>query len=138
MRFYKKFLFVFICFFAISLYFASSQEVLDWYYYKPIKKIDFVGLKAVKRSDLKPITKEFVGKSFTDDLYYDLINRISALDYFDTIETDVTPADTNYDSSVITFTVVEYPIIEKITFSGNRKIRQTELTDTITLKEKDL
>ncbi|MBP5328574.1 MAG: outer membrane protein assembly factor BamA [Spirochaetaceae bacterium] len=138
MRFYKKFLFVFICFFVVSLYFAFSQEVLDWYYYKPIKKIEFTGLNAVKKTDLKSVTKEFIGKGFTDDLYFELLNRLSALDYFDSIEPVVTPADANYESVIITFSVEEYPMIEKITFTGNRKIRRTELIDTITIKEKDI
>ncbi len=138
MRFYKKFLVVSLCFFVIGVFFVSSQEVLDWYYYKPIKKIEFVGLEAVKRSDLKSVTKEFIGKSFTDDLYFDLINRLTALDFFDSIEPTVTPSDETYESLIITFSVVEYPMIEKINFTGNRKIRNTELSDTISMKEKDI
>ncbi|MBE6344220.1 MAG: outer membrane protein assembly factor BamA, partial [Spirochaetaceae bacterium] len=60
-----------------------SQDPSTWYYGKRIRDIDFQGLKNVNESELSGVTANFIGEFFSDDLYFDLLNRIFALELFD-------------------------------------------------------
>lgn len=118
--------------------FLFSQESEDWFYGKPIASIKFEGLTTVKKSDLTGITKSYVGKKFSDELYFELLGRIGALEYFESYEPTVFPGDSDKQSVSITFTVTENPAISKITFVGNRGLRTTELKAKIAIKEKEI
>jgi outer membrane protein insertion porin family len=116
---------------------AESQS-RDWYYNKTIRKIEFSGLKSVKSADMDAVTKQFVGRSYTDELFSEILSRIYALEYFD----DVSPAAVPYDESgqtiTLRFTVVERPVVTKILFGGNKDVRTTDLKNQISLKERDI
>ncbi len=124
--------------FVYSGSFVFAQDASDWYYDKPIKSVLFEGLNSIKASDLEGITSSFIGKKFTDDSFADLINRVYALDCFEDIIPQAVPADADKSSVTILFVVVEYPVIAKITFSGNRQVRNGELKDAVSIKEKDV
>jgi outer membrane protein insertion porin family len=127
---------IFLCgLLAAGLY---AQMADDWYYNKNIRKIEFTGLKNVRLSDVEGVTKSFVGKPFTDDLYSDILSRIYALEFFDDITPSSLPADTANSTLILRFEVVERPIVSRITFSGNKQIRTTELKEKVSLKEKDV
>ena len=129
---------MFFSFLSLCTVMVSAQEDTNWYYGKPISSISFEGLKTVKESELEGITASFIGKKFTDAIFSDLLDRLYALDFFDDL-TPVAKHDTKDPDSVnLVFVVKERPVIAKIVFSGNRKIRNGELRDTITIKENDV
>ena len=114
---------------------AFSQS--DWYYGKPIKDVTFEGLKNIKKSDLEGVTSSFIGKEFSDEVFSDLLNRIFALNYFE----DVNPqavGDSSAKTVTIKLQVVELPIVSKIKFDGNNRVRSSELKDAISTKDKDI
>lgn len=115
---------------------AMAQD--DWYMNKPIKSVTFQGLKSVKNSDLEGITSAFVGKSFTDDVFADLLNRVFALNYFDDVEPRAVPGDANRSTVNIVLVVKESPSIIKIEYKGNSQIRYSELKEAVSIKEKDI
>lgn len=138
---YKKKLSLVVLFlglFVCSQSFVFAQDASDWYYDKPIKSVLFEGLNTIKASDLEGITTSFIGKDFTDDSFADLLNRVYALDCFEDITPQAIPGDADKSSVTILFTVVEYPIISKISFVGNRQVRNGELKEAISIKEKDV
>ena len=131
----------FVVFIALFLFivvlplFAQSE---DWFYGKKIKSIKFSGLHYVSRADVSGVTKSFLGKEFSDEVYFELLSRIGALDYFESFDTSINPTNEKYESIEIVFAVVENPIIAKVEFVGNRKITRTDLLSRMKMKENDI
>lgn len=134
--FFRIMLAVLFCNIWLSAGFAQSDAT--WYYGKKIRSIDFKGLVNVNSLELSGVTEPFIGKAFSDELYFDLLNRIFSLELFEDISSDALPGDAKGDSVVIQFTVVERPFVSEISFTGNRSIKAGELKDAISTKEKDI
>ena len=116
--------------------FAQQQE--DWFQGRPIRNIIFEGLIHVSASELEGITGPFIGMVFTDSTYWDLLGRLYALEYFETITPTAVMADAAGSEVILRFTVVERPTIARINFVGNSGIRRTDLLNTITLSVNDV
>lgn len=150
----RRFKFAFFC--CMALIMSASQPLLaqetkasaessvteensdGWYYNKLIKSITFKNLKAVDAKEVDGVTSGFIGRKFTDETFGDLLDRIYALDLFDEISPEALPGDARKNTVSIVFTVTERPVVTRITFSGNRQIRTTELKEAVSLKEKDI
>ncbi|MDR2619405.1 MAG: outer membrane protein assembly factor BamA [Treponema sp.] len=115
-----------------------AQESEEWYQGKPIRNIVFEGLNNVKLSDLEGITEPFIGRTFSDDVYWDILGRLYALEYFESINPTAVRADALGNEVVIRFSVTERPVISRINFIGNSGLRRNELLDTVTLKVHDV
>ena len=115
---------------------ASAQE--DWYQGKPIKNIVFEGLVHVKATELEGITAPFIGRVFSDDTYWDILGRLYALEYFETVTPTAIRADAAGTEVIIRFTVAERPTISRINFIGNTGLKRNDLLDTVTLKVNDV
>ena len=114
-----------VLFFA-TVFSAFSQDS-EWYWEQPISKIDYTGLKNVKKSELQGISSSFIGQPFTTDTYNELLDRPYA------------KHDGGKDNKVLlVFEVVERPVIAEINFVGNRKIRNGELREQIKNKSSDI
>ena len=131
--------FVLLALFALSVFCHLSPAFAqsDWYYGKPIKKIVFEGLDNIKQSDLTGVTSNFIGEEFSDEVFSDLLNRIFALNYFDEVNPQAV-GDASYSYVIIKLSVVEFPIVSKVRFVGNNKVRVSELKNSISSKEKDI
>jgi len=117
---------------------SADQRSDDWYQGKPIKNIVFEGLVHVKATELDGITGSYLGKNFSDDVYWDILGRLYALEYFETITPTAIRADPLGTEVIIRFTVVERPTVSRINFIGNSGLRRSELLDTVTLKVNDV
>ena len=115
-----------------------SQENDEWYQGKPIRNIVFEGLHNIKASEMDGIIEPFIGRSFSDELYWDILGRLYALEYFETITPTAMRADTAGNEVIIRFNVTERPFISRINFLGNSALRRNELLDTVTLKVQDV
>ena len=69
--------------FSVSSVFAEDE---NWFWGKPISQIAFQGLNSVKKSDVLSITNNFIGKSFTEDVYNEMLDRLYSLAYFEEVE----------------------------------------------------
>ncbi|MDR2102446.1 MAG: outer membrane protein assembly factor BamA [Treponema sp.] len=129
-----------VVFFVLVLTFSgfTQQQSEDWYQGKPIKDVVFTGLKHVDLSELEGVVEPFIGRSFNDDVFWELQGRLYALEYFDLISPSAVPADGMGNEVIIRFTVTERPIVSRIVFDGNSGIRRTELLDVISLKINDV
>ncbi len=115
-----------------------AQVADDWYQNKTIRAITFEGLKNVARTELDGLLSSFRGKPYTDELYWDILQKLFALEYFDDITPVALPGDAERNSVVLQFQLVEKPVIKEIRFRGNSQIRTPDLLDKITLKERDI
>jgi len=128
------FMFVFPCFSQESV----NQGSDDWYQGKPIRRIVFEGLVNVRPSELEGITGAYINRGFTDDIYWDILGRLYALELFETIDPVAVRADPAGNEVILRFTVTERPVVARINFTGNSGLRRSELLDTITLKANDV
>ena len=123
-------------FIGIACIFAQDES--DWYYNKPISAITFRGLNNIKSSDLEGITHAFIGKRFDDEVFSDLLNRLFALNYFESVDPVPYPGDKDRKTVKIELEVVEYPVVSKLKIVGYKKIRGSEIRDAISTKEKSI
>ena len=132
---------VFLAFAVIFPVFAQepSDDVSDdWYQGKPIRRIVFEGLNHVKTSELEGVIEPYIGRAFSDDIYWDILGRLYGLEYFETITPTAVRADPAGNEVIIRFSVLERPTVLRVTFSGNSGLRRTELTDLVTIKASDV
>jgi len=122
---------------SINVLFAQATDD-DWFWDQPISKIEFEGLKNVKKSDLTGLTSNYIDEPFTEDNYSELIDRLYALDLFENIDSYVKHDDKNPDNVYLVFSIEERPVIKNITFNGNKKIRNGELKEQIKIKTSDV
>ena len=131
-----KFAFLFcaaVCAVFPSVFYAQEDTGVtaetddNWFYGKLIKSISFKNLKSVDAKELEGVTGSFIGRRFSDEVFGDILDRIYALDFFDEVTPQAIPGDAKKNTVSIVFSVTERPVVTRITFSGNRQIRTTEL-----------
>lgn len=140
MEFYmrKRLFSVLFISFLVIFGLAAQEEDGDWFWNKPITKIEFEGLDNVKKSDLTGVVSSFIEEPFTEDVYNDLLDRLYSLDFFEDVEPYAKHDPKKNDSVLLVFKVTEHPVINKIDFYGNQKIRNGELRDLIKTKVSDV
>lgn len=134
---YRKVLAVLFLMF-LSVFTLSAQDEEEWFWNKPISKIDFNGLVNVKKADLNGITSAFIGSPFTDEVYNEILDRLYSLEFFDDVIPYAKPASTDKSDVLLVFEVVERPVIKEINYVGNHKIRNGELREQIKNKPNDI
>lgn len=117
---------------------AIAQTSDEWYQDKPIRTVSFEGLKNVAETELDGIFASYLGKNFNDELYWEMLQKMYALEYFDEITPMALPGDAKKESVLLQFTVVEKPVLTEINIDGNRDIRDGDLLEKITLKKGDI
>ncbi len=132
---WRKFLVAFLLLLTVFSAASFSQEDDDWYMDRPITKITFKGLKSVRNSDLSGLTSSYIGQKF-QDCFYDLLNRLEALSYFE----EISPGALHDSGSgvILVITVKEKPVIASIKFKGNKKVRNPPLREALTIKVGDV
>lgn len=117
---------------------AFAQTSEEWYLNKPIRTVSFEGLKNVAESELDGVFASYLGKNFTDELYWEMLQKMYALEYFDDITPTALPGDAKKETVLLQFTVVEKPVLTEIKIDGNRDIRDGDLLEKISLKKGDI
>jgi outer membrane protein insertion porin family len=117
---------------------AFAQQSDDWYQGKPIRRIVFDGLLHISSLELEGITEQYINKPFSDDIYWDILGRLYALEYFENINPVAVRADSAGNEVILRFTVVERPTVSRIVFTGNSGIRRNDLMDVVSIKVNDV
>lgn len=133
---YKKIMSILLV--LMTSFFLLFAEEDEWYWDQPITKIEFSGLKNIKKNDLTGIVSSFIDKPFTDQVYNEILDRLYALDYFDDITPYAKHASKSNTNVLLVFEVVERPVIKNVIFTGNKNIRNGELRDQAKLKASDI
>ena len=126
---------VLLIFCALS---AMAQSDEEWYHGKAIRRIDFVGLKNVKLSDIEGLIEMYKGVNFSYEVYEELELKLYSLEFFDQLSPTFLRADPAGTEIVIRFTVTERPVISRISFVGNTGLRRNELLETVSTKANDV
>ena len=116
----------------------SQEQRGEWYQGKPIRDIVFTGLRHVKASELEGLMEPYKGRSFDDNIFWEIQGKLYALEYFELISPSAVPADAFGNEVIIRFAVTERPIVSRINFVGNSGLRRNELLDTIAIKVNDV
>jgi outer membrane protein insertion porin family len=116
---------------------CSAQDADEWYLGKPLRDIVFSGLRHAAPQDLEGILSAYLGQDYTYELVEELQMRLYATGFFELLSPSTVPADPERSAVVLRFAVTEQPVISRISFVGNSKVRQTELLDAVTLKAGD-
>ena len=127
------FLLCFVCSFV-----TAQEDDSDWFWGKTISEVSFEGLRGVKRSELTGITNNFVGKAFTEELFNEALDKLYALAYFEEIEPYAKHDPRSRERVILVFRVKEHPVISSISFMGNKKIRNNELREAVSIKTGDV
>lgn len=118
---------------------VAAQSPADWYLEKPISDIRFDGLVTVQRGDIEGVTRPYLGKKFTEELFQDLQAALYNLDYFEgLIVPTAIKANDQGTEVILLFKVTEKPVVDAIDFWGNDKLRSGELQSVLTIKKGDL
>lgn len=131
-----KLTFLLMLIFIGGLGFSQTKE--DWYQDKPIRGIVYKGLRSVNRTELDGLFLSYIGKPFNDERYWEILQKLYALEYFKEVTPVALPGDESRESVLLEFTVIEKPLIKNIVFIGNKKLRASTLLEQITLKEGDI
>jgi outer membrane protein insertion porin family len=135
----RYWLIILIMAFILPLFAQNNIESdRNWYLNKTIVDIRFTGLETISENELRAVTKDFIGKDFTDSLSWEIQARLYALEYFEVILANVEGGDANKETVIIVFDVKEKPSIEEINFIGNDRIRKNELRDTVLATKGDI
>jgi outer membrane protein insertion porin family len=116
-----------------------AQESSEWYQGKPIRRIEFDGLRSVKSADVEGVVAPYIGRIYSDDVFWELQGRLYALEFFESITPSPEPTGIPLGSEVlIRFAVTERPHVTRIVFEGNSGLPRNELLDAITIKVNDV
>ncbi len=116
----------------------AQEEDSDWFWGKSISEVSFEGLKGVKKSELVGITNSYIGKAFTEELFNNALDRLYALAYFEEIEPYAKHDPRSRERVILVFRVKEHPVISSISFKGNKKLRNNELREAVSIKTGDV
>ena len=131
----KKIIGFMLILFALNCF---AQEPEGWYNGKPVLEIKFKGLQNIEASELDEIFKSYKKKPFSDELYWEILQKIYALDYFTDIVPTAIPADDKYQYVFLEFTIKEKPAVKDVVFIGNNNIRKADLLSAIKVKKGDI
>lgn len=113
-------------------------QTTQWWIGKPIYDIRFNNLQNISENELEPVVREYIGKTFTDTLSWDLQSKIFALDYFEGYSIEAVEGPDGQNSVIILFTVEERPVVGEIEIDGNSGLRDREILDVVLLKKGDI
>jgi len=131
--------FVLSIFLILAIAFSAfAQQSDEWYQGKPIRRIVFEGLLHVSSLELEGITEQYINKPFNDEIYWDILGRLYALEYFESITPVAVRADLSGSEVILRFTVVERPTVSRINFTGNSGVKRNELLETVSIKVNDV
>ncbi|MEZ0360830.1 MAG: outer membrane protein assembly factor BamA, partial [Hydrogenobacter sp.] len=106
----------------------SSALFVSLSFSQVIHKVEIRGAKYVPDEVIKALIKAKEGVTYTPDLVREDIRRLYRTGFFDKIEVYEERQD---DSVTLYYDVVDLPIIYKIEFAGNRKIKSEDLEKKI-------
>lgn len=119
--------------------FRGFAQTDDWYKEKPIKKIQFEGLKQVSSTTMSVIFDKYKGKPLSDAYYFEILQKIYELEYFtEDVVAKVFPSDDNYSGVNLVFAVQELPSVEGYTFKGLKLTKSSDLLKVVVQKKGDI
>ncbi len=102
---------------------------------KKVKEIKIINNKSVSSATIRSKLKTSEDIVFSQDILSEDLKRLYDTGYFEDIVIDVEEEDDGY---IVSFMVMEKPVIEAIMFEGNQAIKEKKLREEISSKEDDM
>lgn len=102
---------------------------------KKVKEIKVVNNKIVSGATIRAKLKTGEGMVFSQDVLNEDLKRLYDLGFFEDIAIDV---EEEADGYVVSFIVLEKPVVEVIIFEGNKVIKEPKLRAEISIKEDEM
>lgn len=102
---------------------------------KKVKEVKIVNNQAVSSATIRAKLKTTEGIVFSPDVLNEDLKRLYDLGYFEDIEIDTEEEEDGY---IVSFIVLEKPLIESIVFEGNRAIKEQKLREEISAKATEM
>ena len=124
LKFFTKVFLIFCCLFTTHLYTQDMSKV--------VAEVRFQGLKATSEQDVLNIIQIRPGDTFTTEKLNFALKDLYAMQRFQTATVDIS---NTREGVIITFTVTEESLIDRIVFEGVSRFKAGKLKDKIDLKE---
>ena len=112
-----------------------AAESSEWYIGKTITSISVSGLNNVSEKSVNSIIKDYVGKTFTDELFDSLDSDFYSQPWLDYMTVDAVVDDESEDALMLTINIYENPMISNVEYEGNERIQTQTLSSAQTLKK---
>lgn len=109
---------------------SETQQKVSTFAQK-ISKIEYIGYQRVEKETLESYLPIQVGDEYDESVFNESLKALYATGFYEEVNIDM-------KNGVLTVTVKEYPIINKVSFEGNSKISDTELNDAVKLKIREV
>ncbi len=106
---------------------GAAQQGGEWYYGKPIRSVEFVGLVTVDEGDLRPIVDPYLDRSFELALFYEMQSALYATELFESLEATAVEGDDDRSTVVVRWSMQERPTIDEIVIEGERRLRESQI-----------
>jgi len=100
-----------------------------------VKEVKIVNNQVISSATIRAKLKTTEGIVFSPDVLNEDLKRLYELGYFEDIEIDTEEEEDGY---IVSFIVLEKPLIESIVFEGNRAIKEQKLKEEISTKATDM
>jgi len=132
---HTRFLVGIVLILALSFSFLSAADTDPWYVGKRIASFSNSGLQNVKESVVLDIQYDYLGKTFTDQLFNELQGELYGLEYFLYFIADAQRTGEGNNELQIAMTFYELPYIKTATVQGNQGIKTKDITEVLIAKE---
>ena len=112
-----------------------AAESSEWYIGKTITGISVSGLNNVSEKSVNSIIRNYMGQTFTDELFSSLDSDFYSQAWLDYMTVDAVEDTESDNGLMLTITVYENPMISSVEYEGNERIQTQTLSSAQTLKK---
>lgn len=113
---------------------ACTLFAADWWESRKINSYDVTGTVNVDRTEVLDVLYEFRGKELSNDLLSEIESKLYSIKGVDYIEMSLSEKD---DQAKLSVAITELPVVSKIIFEGNSKVRTSVLKSGLTVIKQD-
>ena len=120
---------------TLSLFAEDASETSgsgdgQWWVGMSISDFEYTGLTNVEERTVDDVLSEYLGETFSDELFTEIYNTLYAQQWVEYISAEALRGGTTGTSLVIRFNIVETPMISSIEFEGNENASNRALLDS--------
>lgn len=108
---------------------GAFAEDTSWYDGAKITDLQAIGLQNINESDIDNILFQYRGKQYSEDLFNEIQAKLYTVDGVSYFYSEAIKDNDNNDNVVLSFNFFEKQLLNKITFTGNSKLDDSNLLD---------
>lgn len=108
---------------------AARVENTQWWVGMPISDFEYTGLVNVEERTVDGVLSQYIGETFTDELFARIYNTLYAQNWVEYISAEAIRGGSTGASLVIRFNIVENPMVSSVSVNGNDNASDRSLLD---------